>query len=72
MKAKELIDLLSAHPEAEIKIGWEEMVVYSELTEGTEDRIEDVNALFWYGGEFVLSYEMYLHGEKLYEAEPDE
>lgn len=69
MKAKELILILQKNPEADIKIGWEELVQYSELTSGSEDHIEPVRTIYYDGSEFVFSFECYLALEKVWSNE---
>lgn len=68
MKARELIEFLETDLEAEIQIGWEEMVELSEVTTSSEDRIENLEGIFKResNGAFVLSAESYLIGNRLY------
>jgi hypothetical protein len=68
MKAKELAALLLTDPEADVKIGWEELVVYSDHTQCSEDRISDVEAVFRVSGDFVISLEGFLIGERVWNA----
>ena len=66
MKAKDLVALLSADPEADVMVGWTEMVRYSDLTAGEEDQAGRVDAVYKDDGKFVLSSDCYLAAEKLW------
>ena len=66
LKAKELAKILMRNPEATIQVGWEEQVTYSEYTSGSEDRIENIESVYFNGNSFVFSFECYLAMDKLW------
>jgi hypothetical protein len=66
MKASELIEILKQNPDAEINIGWEELVIYSELTTASEDRITPIRGIFVSNGAIILSAECYLVGDRIW------
>lgn len=68
MKAKDLIKILLSDPGADVQIGWEEFVQYSELTGGEEDRFSEIEVVYKGDSGFTLSGDHYMYmGEKVYE-----
>lgn len=67
MQVKDLAALLASQDQdAFIDVAWEEHVVYSELTSGTEDRIDPVQAVYLKDGRLVFSAECYIVADKIW------
>jgi len=72
IKAKDLIKILEKYPEAKIKVGYDEMVCYGELT-GCDDEYNDydVEEVIIFDNSIILSSDLCFYGDPLFSSRKD-